>query len=420
MSSNDRILPLKASVSNPVSAGTSSTAKFNSILFSLCLTQTGHCANAFDNIITPYISSNIFYDSNFFCVSDSSNVDNGKSEFSQQIASGLKLDWKINRQQLVAEASVNQNWFQNHSSLDYLGWSGSSQWNWHAGNHLDGEIGFNEKVFLGDFNQLNRPIPNLQENQRFFGNAGYLFHARGLLKLGLFRNERHFDDSIRQISNSTEDNAEISIQYISPDKSNIGIHGVITDGRFPNRTYQPSISTLDDGYKRLNTGLIWDWRYSAITQIEGMVGYLYQRYNHLSERNFGDAIANLVIHWQATDKTLVDLIAKREVSQANNLGATFSLLQGIELKAQYEIDSKLKISVPISYFNQQFLGDISGENSSLIPEENDLYGMGVRLIYHPIDNISVNAMLNFEKRDSNYVSRAYQSNSAGLTVQAVF
>lgn len=420
MSSNYNSLLLKFPESNRGNRGTSSIGKLNSIIFSLCLTQISNCANANDNIITPSIASNFFYDSNFFRVSDDTNIVNDKSEFIKQIASGLKFDWKFNRQKLLIEASLNQNWFQNHKSLDYLGWNGSSQWNWRFGNNLDGEIGFSKKVFLGDYNQLNRFVANLQENQNLFANSSYSFNHKTLIKLGFFRKESQFDDVSRQISNSIEDNAELYIQYISPDKSTIGVHSVFTDGKFPNRTYDSASNTLDDGYKRLNTGLIWDWQFSSITHIDGMIGYLNQRYNHISERNFGDTIANLGIHWQATDKLLLDLLAKREIRQANNLNASFSLLQGIEFKTQFEIDSKVKLSIPMNYFNQQFLGDISGENSLLTPEQNNIYGLGLRLIYQPTNNINVNAILNFEKRNSNYATRAYQSQSAGLSVQAVF
>lgn len=420
MSLKHTFLILKSSESNRENTETGSIGKLNSIIFSLCLTQTSNYANANDNILTPYIASNILYDSNFFRVSDSHNTVNNKSEIIKQIASGLKLDWKINRQQLLVEASLNQNWFQNHSSLDYMGWKGLSKWNWQFGNQINGEIGIMNKIFLGDYNQLNRFVANLQENKNLFANVGYLLNQKSLIKLGIFRNERKFDDADRQISNSIEDNAELYLKYSSPDKSTVGIHSVFTNGMFPNRNYASSSNTLDDGYKRLNTGLIWDWHYSAITHIDGMVGYLYQRYNHLSERNFGDNIANIGIHWQATDKMLLDLIAKREIHQANNLSASFSLLQGVEFKTQFEIDSKIKFSVPINYFNQQFLGDISSKDNTLIPERNNIYGLGLHLSYRPIDNISVNAIFNLEKRDSNYASRAYQSQSAGLSIQAVF
>lgn len=417
---------LKAARPNPVNAGPGSYTKFNLIIVALCLLVSINrtVAASINDTLRPYVASNLLFDSNFFRIPDSTHLSaasgqSSKSELIKQVAAGLKLDWKINQQQLLAEASLNQNWFQNSSALDYLGWSSASQWNWHFGSHLDGEIGFNKKVFLGDYSQLNRFVANLQENHHYFANAGYLFHPRGLIKLGLFRKERQFDDAARQISNSLEDNAELTLQYISPDKSNIGIHTVFTDGQFPNRSYQPS-STVDDGYRRQNSGLIWEWRYSAITRMDGMVGYLYQRYNHLAERNFGDAIANLSIHWQATDRTLIDFMLKREIRQANNLNASFSLLQGIELKTQYQLSPKLKLSLPIHYLNQQFLGDIGAENSTLTPERNNLIGLGINLIYHPIDNININAMFNFEKRDSNYSNRAYQSQVAGLIIQAIF
>lgn len=416
----------KAFEPEPVNTQTSSWRKLNLIILTLYLLsffENSRAAGTNDSI-KAYAASNMLFDSNFFRIADSANSSasagqSDRSEFIKQIAAGLKLNWKINRQQLLAEASLNQNWFHNFSSLDYLGWGSSAQWNWNLGNHINGEIGYGNKVFLGDYSQLNRFVPNLHEDRQFFANAGYMFHARGLLKLGWFRKERQFDDPTRQISNTLEDNAEVTLQYISPTKSHIGIHTVLTRGQFPNRDFDAA-STLDDGYQRFNSGLVWDWHYSAITHIDGMVGYLQQHYNHLSTRDFGDAIANLALHWQATEKTLIDLLFKREIRQANNLNASFSLVQGIEFKTQFEISPKLKLSLPINYFNQQFLGNIGSENTTLTPERDNSYGLGLNLIYQPLDNISINTMLHFEKRDSNYSNRAYQSQAAGLSVQAVF
>ncbi len=412
--------------SKPVASGISPFNKSNWIIIILCTLvciDDNFAANKFDTF-KPYAASNLLFDSNFFRLPDntdpSQNAGNTDgSEFIKQISAGLDMDWKINRQQLIGGVNFNQNWFQNFSNLDYLGWNTFSQWNWQLGNHFDGEIGYSKKIFLGDYSQLNRYTPNMQENQRFFANAGYLFHANGKFTLGIFRNERQFDDPSRQVSNSLEDNIEFNIQYLSPDQSNLGIRTVLTKGQYPNRSFDPS-GFLDDGYQRFNYGLTWDWNYSAITQIDGMVGYLYQRNNHLSSRDFGDAIARLNIHWQATDKTLIDLLLKREINQANNLTTNFYLLQGIEIKTQWQLSPKLTLKLPMSVLNQEFFGESDGDEVGTKFEKNNVYSLGVHLIYHPLENISVNSVFNYETRDSNYENRAYDSQLAGLSLQAVF
>lgn len=379
-----------------------------------------------DDTIRPYVASTLLYDSNFLRLSDS--VDpvsvtgkSDKSEFVKQVAAGFDVDWTIGRQHIIVKGSVNQNWFQNFTTLDYTGWDTQAQWNWRIGNNLDGEIGYTNAQTLGGFGQLNNLVGNLTNNQRYFANAGYLFHPNGKIRLGLFRTEIEFDGTGRQFSNNTEDNAEANLQYLSPTGSSLGLRVIATDGQYPQRELTVG-STQDNAYTRMNYAMVWDWHSNSKTRIDGLVGYTQQDYANFGIRNFDDIVAELSLNWQASDKTLLALSARRQIAQADNLFSSFVLTQGVWFNLSWQSTPKIAIRLPMSYQQQDYLGGsgTSVTDFSFGQQKDKVGNIGFNVMYQPLDSISIGPVLNYEKRDSNNPASSYESKSAGVNLQADF
>lgn len=388
------------------------------------LPSKGYAVASTDDTIKPYVASSLLYDSNFLRLSDTvdSVLVTGKSdrsEFIKQVAAGFDMDWTISRQHIIIKANANRNWFQNFTSLDYTGWDTQAQWNWQVRNDLDGQIGYTNSQTLGSFVQLNSLIGNLQNNQRSFVNAGYLFHPNGKIKLGVFRTERQFDDNSRQFSNNIEDNAELNLQYLSPTGSILGLRVLATDGQYPQRQLTAS-STQDNAYTRMNYAATWDWHASSKTRIDGLVGYTQQHHAHLSVRDFADIVAQLNLNWQASDKTLLNLSAKREIAQANNRFSSFVLTQGVWFNLTWQSSPKIALTLPMSYQQQLYLGGAGSNAVSSAQQKDNVGNIGFNVMYHPLDSVSIGPVLNYEKRDSNNPIASYETKSAGVNLQADF
>ncbi|MGZ5075414.1 MAG: XrtB/PEP-CTERM-associated polysaccharide biosynthesis outer membrane protein EpsL [Methylobacter sp.] len=379
-----------------------------------------------DDTIRPYVASTLLYDSNLLRLSDS--VDpvlitgkSDKSDFIKQVAAGFDVDWKINRQHIIVKANVNQNWFQNFTNLDYTGWDTQAQWNWQLGNNLDGEIGYTNTEVLGSFGQLNGIVDNLMNNQRYFANAGYLFHPNGKVRLGVFRTELEFDGISRRFSNNIEDNAQLDLQYLSPAGSILGLRVIATDGQYPKRQLTAG-STQDDAYTRMNYALTWDWHATGKTRVDGLVGYTQQDYAHFGMRNFSDVVARLNLGWQASDKTLLELSGRREIAQADNLFTSFVLTQGVWFNFSWQSTQKIAVRLPISYQEQQYLGGggTTANAAGFSKQKDNVANVSLNIMYHPLDSISVGPVLSYENRDSNNPLSSYETKSAGVNLQAVF
>jgi exopolysaccharide biosynthesis operon protein EpsL len=375
-----------------------------------------------DDTIRPYVASMLLYDSNFLRLSD--NVDpvlvsgkSDKSDFIKQVAAGFDMDWTLGRQHVVVRANVNQNWFQNFTTLDYTGWDTRAQWNWQVGNNWDGDIGYANAKTLGSYVQLNSLVNNLQNNQRAFVSAGYLFHPNGKIKFGLFRTETQLEGTGRQFSNNIENNAELNLQYLSPTGSILGLRILGTDGEYPDRELTPD-STQDNAYTRMTYDVNWEWQASVKTRVTGLVGYTEQSYANFGFRDFSDIVAQLNLNWQANDKTLLELSARREIVQADTLFSSFMLTEGIWLNLAWQYSPKVTLRLPASYQEQQYLG--GGSGVGIDQQKDQVANVGVTLMYYPVESVSIGPMLNYEKRDSNNPLRAYETESAGVNLQVSF
>lgn len=386
--------------------------------------ENSYATSSSDNSFKPYVGSMLLYDSNFLRLpnnigSDNFSDKNHKSEFLKQIAAGFNMDWRISRQHFTIKANVNENWFQNFNSLNYLGWNTEANWNWKAGSKLNGEVSYVNIQELANFNFLNRLVNNLRNQQNFFASAGYLFHPNGRIKLDLFRTESKFDDNSRRFNTNIENNAKINLQYLSPTGSFLGLQAIATDGKFPNRILTAG-STFDNTYTRMSYAVTWNWLISSKTDIGGLIGYTHQNYQHFSVRDFSDVIGVFNLNWQATDKTRLMLSTRREIEQFVDLASDFLLNQGVWLDLSWQFSPKIYLTLPIGYQHQQFLGK-SGIGSADSNQRKDHVGnVGLNLSYHLLDNISTSVIFNYEKRRSNEPFRDYQTLSATVNLQVNF
>ncbi len=377
-----------------------------------------------DDTFKPYVSSNMLYDSNFLRMSNSVNPvavtgKSGTNEFMKQVALGLDIDWMVGRQKIVINTNFNQNWFQNYTGLDYLGWNNTVQWNWQAGNDLQGEIGYTNKEVLGNFSQLNGLIANLLNTQKYSANGAYMFHPSGRIKFGYFRADYTYADSSRAFSNLIEDDGDLDLQYLTTSGGYLGVHLQLVKGRYPQRSF-PNSSDLDDAYTRFVYEFTWDWSTAdSKLRIDGAGGYNQQNYAHLSVRDFGSTAGRINMHWQISEKTLLELSLKRQISQSSNINASFMELQGVYFNPKWQPVPKLDVVVPLYYYQQLYLGETGV--ASVTPQlSNNTTGIGLNFIYKPLDYINLGTVLNYEKRDANIITRTYETKSIGLNLQILF
>ena len=390
----------------------------------LAMSQAATATATSDDTFRPYVGSSLNYDDNLLRLSDDVSAQQAagkktKGDFIKQIRAGVDMDWQINRQHLLLKANINQNWFETYSNLDYLGHDVLSQWNWSIGSKLQGELGYSNKVALGSFSQLNRLISNSQTVEKYIANGSYQVIPDWFFHAGYSHDDLNYSVTSRQISNRSEDAGVIGIKYQSAQKNLLGLKISLTQGSYPKRVFS-NTSILDNGYSRNSYELDWVWNYSVKTRIDGNIGYTHQNYNHLSIRNFESLTTHGNILWEATGKTSFLFSAWRDIVQAETLTSSFMLRQGLRLTPSWLATPKVEFSMPISYEQQDYLGEsglvIKGATARL--DEVVLVGLNVR--YKPIENTETSLFGQYEDRRSNNQFRSYEDISVGINLQVNF
>ena len=377
-----------------------------------------------DDTFKPFVSSNMLFDSNFLRMSNIANPiavtgKSGTSEFMKQVAVGFDMGWIIGRQKIVIDTNFNQNWFQNYTGLNFLGWNNTAQWNWQAGNYLQGEVGYSNKEVLGSFSQLNGLVANLLNTQKYFINGAYLFHPSGRVKLGYFRSDNKYDDSSRAISNVVEDNCEVDVQYLTTSGGYLGMYFRFANGQYPQRPF-PNASDLDDAYSRYIYEFTWNWSTSdSKLRIDGAAGYNQQNYAHLNVRDYGNAAGRLNLNWKISEKTMLEVNLTRQISQSSNINSSFMQQQGVNFNPKWQPVPKIDVAIPLYYYQQLYLGE-TGVTTLTPPLINHTTGIGLNVTYKPLDYMSLGTVLNYEKRDANIVTRTYETKSVGINLQILF
>lgn len=391
--------------------------------FCLSISQNTFATSTADDTFRPYIGTTLTYDSNLLRLADVITPEqaagkNTKSDFIKRIRGGIDIDWRISRQQILAKLEVNQNWFQTFSELDYLGHTVEGQWNWQIGSDLNGVIRYSNNVSVGSFGQLNQLVKNIMTLEQYGATGAYQIFPSWFLRAGVLRNNILFSEELLKISNLQENTGDFGVRYVSPGNNMLGLRMLLTEGSFLNRRVS---ARVDNAYRRTSYQMEWNWNYSVKTQVDGYIGYTQQKFDHLNSLDFADFIGRANINWQITGKTMLNLSGWREIGQANDINATFVQRHGLLLKPSWLTTPKITLELPISYEQQDYLGDSGfSPNKPAQARVDKLSRIGMNLIYKPLENTKVSLFIQHEERKSTNLRSNYESQSAGINMQVAF
>lgn len=436
----------------------------------LLMNQKAFAAALLDHIVQPYVSTSFTYDSNVLRLPkhftpDMTNIENSipvydiplidvpvftvdangdivedviqepgapvligyslnpannkttKSSFIKQIKAGLGAKWQLSQQQIVADVSVDQNWYSTYNELNYLGYNILGQWNWLFSQKLKGEVTYNHTKSLNSFEQINRLLPNLEKMENYIANGGYELVPDWYLRAGFTRVRTYYPAVERQQSNLREVSKEFGLRYLNRNDNMLEFRTIMTSGRYTNRD---ALHPLDNTYSRINHALIGLWNYSVKTRFKGEIGHVSQDFTHVKSRNFSTVIARGDILWQPTYKSSLFLEVWRDAHAVDNFTASFALLRGIRLTPTWTWSEtpKIEVQLPLSYEKQTSLGFNS--DPTVLTAQGIQRIARLNLNYIPTSNFEVTVFAAYENRSTNDPTHTYQDGSVGITIKAGF
>ena len=343
--------------------------------------------------IRPFVAYTRNYDSNLYRLSKSEQglVLKLSDQF-DVLNAGLNVDWQPGRQRIIASASKNWVRFSRNTQLDYSGSDLQLKWSWRLGSHWSGQIGATKSATQSSFSDVSLQINNQVTRENRFANAEWQFHPRWHVGLGTAA-ATSTNSTLQQAPSDYEDTSvSAALGYTTPKGSRLRGELRRVDGEYPNRP--PGLS-VERAYTQTEYNLLGDWNMSGKLVARGKIGYV-QRENDTAQNGFSSLAGRLSADYVPTGKALLNWAVYRELSNSDDINASYQLNTGTSLGASWLATSKVTLRASASFENRSFQND-----TGLAQRDEDTLIGSLSLSYAPVRMATIDAGLQAGRRESN-------------------
>jgi exopolysaccharide biosynthesis operon protein EpsL len=311
---------------------------------------------AISKTVTPFVGVAYSYDDNVMRLSDDTvRSDKTRADTSRQIEAGLLLNKTIGQQVLSGKAAVTQVSFDHFDQLDYDGKDVLASWNWHLGNHVEGNLGASYVQVLAPYADFQIQERNLRAQRREFFDAKWRFHPSWQVRGGVSGDKISYDLPILRLSERTEDAIEAGLDYLVANGSTVGLQVRHLKSAYPNRRGDASL--LGDGsftQDELKAKIYW--RYSAITQVQFLGGRVQRKHAFSASRDASGNNGRIKLDWAPLAKVRFSASAWREFAAVESAVVTNSLNKGGSLDSTWQPSAKLQLNMQLKGERRVFEG----------------------------------------------------------------
>lgn len=378
----------------------------------------------------PFVSYTRYYDSNLFRLDEgetTATIENGvptlvrRESASDQysvLGVGVDVDWKPGRQQVIARAAKNFVRFSRYSSLDYDGSDYKLQWNWRLGNHWSGQVGATETVTQTSFADwyAAQAINNQITRENRFATAEWQFHPSWHVGVGAASYTSTNSTSEQAPADYEDSSLSATLGYTTRKGSKLRAQVRKVDGEYPNRP----VTYIDRLYTQTEYNLLGDWDVGGKLIARGKIGYTQRENDTQSQRDFSGVTGRLSADYFPTGKTMLTGALYREVSNSDDLNATYQVSTGVNVGAAWLLTPKFTLRANGSLENRSFEGDTGVVIPGLIRRDEDTLSGSLSFSYSPVDMAAIDLGVQSGRRDSNITDGDYSFRSVFVSVRADF
>ena len=366
----------------------------------------------------PFVSYARYYDSNLYRLAESEKT--LVPQLSDQygvMSAGLNVDWQPGRQHVSASASKSLVRFSRYSNLDYDGSDLQLKWSWRLGNHWSGQVGATEGTTQSSLSdQLGLPVNNQVTRKNKFANAEWQFHPRWNVGVGAAAFSATNSTYPQNLADYEDSSVSASLGYTTPKGSRLRGELRRVEGEYPSRP----ISYVDRLYTQTEYNLLGDWSLTGKLIARGKIGYTQRENDTQTQRDFSGVTGRVSADYFPTGKTMLNWALFREISNSDDLRATYQVSTGTSLGAAWLLTSRLTLRANGSFVNLSFGGETGLVIPGLVQRDEDTLSGSLSLSYAPVRMASIDVGLQAGRRDSNEPVNDYTFHSVFVSVRADF
>jgi exopolysaccharide biosynthesis operon protein EpsL len=311
---------------------------------------------------------------------------------------GFNLDAPVSRQRFQVAYAWNATRFNRFTGLDFDGHDARGVWLWQLGNDASGQLGYTEASALASFATTQSRTPDPLKTQQAFFNAAYLFTPRWRLQAGVRGLDQTNGDPQRQFFDVNVRYTDVSVSYVTPADTSVGLSARTEEGRFPN----PG-NSVDNAYRQGSVGIVVDWTLTGVTHVSARADRVSRRYAHVPQQDFDGNTARAEYDWKPTGKLSLAAVAQRDIYPYLDIGSSFVLVKGVTLRPTLNLTEKVDLSGSFEYSVRDFLGN-PGLASGVSPGRTDRVRSATATVsYRPAWTLMLLMSAQREARSSNVV-----------------
>ena len=255
---------------------------------------------------------------------------------------GFLFNRPIGRQLLTGQAKWSRVYFDHFDELDYSGKDYLADLEWHIANHLEGHVGASYSQTLTPFSDVRSTNRNLRVLHREYANGGWRFHPSWRVRGGFTRERYTYDSVALRYADRTENATELGLDYLPSTDSRIGLQLRHLKGSYPYRDSLTGLG-LDSGYEQDEVKANIYWRFSAITQVQLLGGWVKRKNQVFAGRDSSGANGRVTVYWAPLGKVRFTGSVWHEFAAVESALITSSLNNGASVGATWDATAKVRV-----------------------------------------------------------------------------
>lgn len=370
-----------------------------------------------------HVDERLSYDDNLFrlpaAVAPATN--DGNTERASQIridSVGFSWDKQYSLQRIHADARMEHHQYSNHGFLNFNSVNGSLAWNWSLTPHLTGVLSADRNQVLNSFSDFrNQASRNLRTNESRVASADYEIEGSWHVLVALLDYASVSDNKLLPVEDTFRSHgAQAGVKYILPSGSYLSYLERSERGEYPGQGGQ-SQALIDTEFTQRTHEILALWNFSEKTLFNARISNSERTHPNFSQRDFSGTAGRLDVTWKPTAKIGMVLSLGRDLTSYQTGYSNYIDSNALSITPTWIVSDKTQLKGRFSRSTRDYRGEPFG---SVTMRKDTINSAQLEFDWQAMRNIALAAMLQHDKRDSNYPGFGFTDTTATLSIRIAF
>ena len=370
------------------------------------------------------VSTSMTQDDNLFRLSGSANPRTaiGRDSASETIHSttlATTFSKEYGLQQVDMKASAVRYDYQNFTYLSFTALNYSGGLGWKITPRLHGSVKFDRKESLagfGDFRSFEVRNQRTETSER----ADALYELDGAWQItgSLGRSRVQNEATFVEQRSFTLISADAGVKRVFASGASMGWRLRKGSGEYTQVSYAAA-GLLPSGFEDTETEAFLAWPITKKSRVDARVSYLSRSTSPYSARDYSGMRASSIFLWGPTARTSVTAVLSRDIVDYQSTYSNYARIDRLSIAPALVVQEKLVLRATHEFSRRDFGGSVPG---AAVPAKRSDRIRLTRLAveWQPREFLAFSAWVQRDKRDSNFSSLDYRSQSVGVLAQISF